>query len=251
MRINYPSPTQEGQLRELWRLAFGDSEEFIDLFFEAGYQPEHCRCVTVAEKAAAALYWFDTECDGQKFAYLYAVATHPEYRNRGLCRWLMEDTHALLKERGYDGALLTPAELPLRQMYAGMGYNDCCTVAEFSAEAGVPVLIREIGREEYAALRRQYLPEGGVIQEGRNLHFLEGFARFYKGGDFLLAAAVDGKTLRGLELLGNKQAAPGILGALGYAEGIYRSPGEDFPFTMFRPLKMGVKAPSYFGLAFD
>ncbi len=251
MRIDYPKPGQEGSLRDLWRLAFGDSEEFIGLFFKTGYDPKCCRCTMEGEEAAAALYWFDTQWNGQRFAYLYAVATHPEHRNRGLCRKLMENTHTLLKEQGYDGALLTPAESSLRRMYAGMGYADCCTVSEFPAQAGTAVPIWETGREAYAALRRQYLPEGGVIQEGRGLAYLESYARLYAGEDFLLAAVQEGDRLWGLELLGNAQAAPGILGALGYLEGTFRMPGDKIPFTMFRPLKPGAREPGYFGLAFD
>ncbi len=251
MRIDYPKYTEEGELWNLWQLAFGDSEEFTDLFFDRGYDPRCCRCLTLEGRVAAALYWFDVEYDGEFYAYLYGVATHPDFRGRGLCRKLMEDTHACLTARGYAGGLLTPAEENLRKMYAGMGYEDCCTVSEIRREAGKACEVRLIGRDEYALLRRQYLPKGGVIQEGRNLFFLEGFAQLYRGKDFLLAAVPEGERLRGLELLGNAQAAPGILGALGYEEGIFRMPGDDLPFTMFHPLKAGGMKPEYFGLAFD
>lgn len=250
-KIEYPAQEREPQLKALWSLAFGDSGEAIEQFFTTAYAPERCRCVLLDGQVAAALYWFDTRWDGQKLAYLYAVATHPDFRNRGLCRALMEDTHQLLMALGYDGALLTPAETPLRRMYAGMGYQDCCSVSELSSAAGTPVAVREIGREEYAILRRKLLPEGGVIQEGENLAYLETYAQLYAGEDFLLAAVQEGGKLHGLELLGNKDAAPGILAALGCREGSFRVPGKDIPFTMFRPLKAGARAPGYFGLAFD
>ncbi len=251
MRIDYPAPEQEGQLRELWQLAFGDSEASIGSFFATGYTRSSCRCVTIDGQAAAALYWFDAQYDGQKFAYLYAVATHPSYRHQGLCRELMEDTHALLTGLGYDGALLMPAAQPLRRMYAGLGYQECCTVSEFRCEAGAAVPIQRVDAREYAQLRRGFLPQGGVIQEGRNLTYLEAYAALYAGENFLLAAAPDGAELQGIELLGDQTAAPGLLGALGYAQGSFRTPGGDIPFAMFCPLKAGAKAPKYFGLAFD
>ena len=106
MEIDYPTGVQEPQLRTLWRLAFGDSDEFITGFFASGYCPRRCRCAAENGNVAAALYWFDAEFRGQKFAYLYAVATHPDFRNRGLCRALMADAAACLTGRGYDGALL-------------------------------------------------------------------------------------------------------------------------------------------------
>ncbi len=251
MNIDFPKPEQERLLQELWHRAFGDSMAFIQGFFETGYDPNCCRCLTLAGHLAAALYWFDTQWEGETLAYLYAVATDPGFRNRGLCRALMADTHRVLTERGYDGALLTPAEPGLRQMYGSMGYRDCCRVLEFACNAGEPVPMRKINAETYGQLRRRFLPKGGVIQEGRNLKYLETYGAFYAGEDFLLAGAPDGETFRGLELLGNEKAGPGILGALGYRKGIFRTPGEDRPFAMFRGCKEGARQPEYFGLAFD
>ena len=244
MVIEFPANARIPALRQLWKLAFGDEEAFLDKFFSTAYSPERCRCVTEGETVTAALYWFDTECGGRKFAYLYAVATHPEYRNQGLCRQLMGDTYAILAAQGYDGVLLVPQEAALRKMYASMGYRDCTAVTEVScAAAGEPAALRPVSGAEYARLRRQYLPAGGVIQEGANIAFLERTAALYAGEDFLLAD--------GMELLGNTAKAPSILTALGRAEGTFRTPDGDVPFAMFLPLKDNVPAPAYFGLAFD
>ena len=101
-------------LKDLWKLAFGDSDEVIEAFFRTAFAPERCRYLEIGGQTATALYWFDTQWTGQKFAYLYAVATHPDFRGQGLCRRLMEETHAILTEQGYDGALLMPAEAGLR-----------------------------------------------------------------------------------------------------------------------------------------
>lgn len=251
MQIEFPSDETLPQLRTLWKLAFGDSDAFLDKFYGTVYSSRRCRCVSENGQAAAALYWFDAEYAGQKFAYLYAVATHPDHRNRGLCRALLEDTHALLAELGYDAALLMPEGAALRQMYAKMGYRDCCTVSEFDCTAGEAVPVRTVSAAEYARLRREYLPKGGVIQEGDNLSYLETYASLYAGQNFLLAAAPDGTQLHGIELLGNRLAAPGILRALGYEKGHFRTPGKDIPFAMFRPLTTKANVPEYFGLVFD
>ena len=251
MVIDYPAAGQEPQLRTLWRLSFGDSEEFIAGFFADAYSPRRCRCAAENGNVAAALYWFDTEFRGQKFAYLYAVATHPDFRNRGLCRALMADTVACLTDRGYDGALLMPQDVGLREMYARMGFRDCCTVSEFTCDAGKAATVRPVSVTEYARLRREYLPPEGVIQEGANLTYLKSYAAFYAGDDFLLAAAPDGDSLTGMELLGNAEAAPGILGTLGFSHGRFRTPGMALPGAMFRPLRADVDAPGYFGLVFD
>lgn len=251
MKPEYPAPAALPQLKHLWQLSFGDSEEFIGQFFSVAYAPDRCRYLPADGEAAAALYWLDCECDGQKLAYIYAVATHPEHRGRGLCRALMEDTHKVLAERGYAGAILMPAGEGLRRMYGKMGYRDFGGLTEFSCTAGEAVPVRQIGQAEYAALRRRFLPEGGVIQEGSSLAYLATYAQFYTGTDFLLAAVPEGEGLTGIELLGNRDAAPGILGALDCAWGKFRAPGTDIPFGMFRPLQTDVKNPAYLGHAFD
>ncbi len=241
----------EAQLRTLWRLAFGDSEELIDGFFAAGYDPARCQTICLEGRIAAALYWFDAACDGQKLAYIYAVATHPDFRRRGLCRALMTQTQQLLARQGYAGALLVPAQAGLRRMYAGMGYRDCGGIEELSCAAGKAVPLERICPAEYAARRRSLLPDGGAVQEGPNLAYLSTLAGLYAGADFLLAAAKEGTALRGAELLGSREAAPGILGALGCETGVFRVPGGAQPFAMFRPLTPEARPPRYFGLAFD
>lgn len=251
MRPEYPAPGAQPKLKSLWQLAFGDSEETIEQFFAAAYDPQRCRCIPDGEEIAAALYWLDCEAEGQKLAYIYAVATHPDYRGRGLCRTLMEDTHRLLADRGYAGAVLMPAGEALRQMYGKLGYRDFGGLTEFYCTAGEAIPVRRIGKAEYAALRREFLPGGGVIQEGPGLDYLETYARFYAGADFLLAAVPEGEGLIGLELLGTGEAAPGILTALGCAWGKFRAPGTDIPFGMFLALKTGAQNPTYLGHAFN
>lgn len=239
------------QLKDLWAKAFGDSETAIDLFFGSAYAPERCRFLEEDGNITAALYWMDAEYTSQRFAYIYGVATDPEHRGKGLCRKLMGKTHAELIAMGYAGAVLMPAEAGLRQMYAKLGYSECSTISQFDCEAGKPVEVRAIGREEYARLRRSFLPEDGLIQEGENLVYLETYAQTYAGEGFVLAAVHDEGKLFGMELLGNASAAPGILGAMGYETGTFRTPGGEIPFGMGIALRENVKMPGYLGLAFD
>lgn len=251
MNIDYPASYQIPALKALWEIAFGDTEEFLTPFFEIAYAPKRCRGIWLEGHLAAMLYWFPCSCGGQKFAYVYAVATEPEFRGRGLCRSLMEDTAEILKAEGYDGILLYPATESLVQMYRKMGFEHCTTVDEFACEAGTPVRMQTIDLTEYKQLRRQYLPEGGVIQEGALLEFLAGQAVFYMGADFVAAVSeYDGK-LHCQELLGNSNAASGILGALGKNNGFFRTTGTSKSFVMGRPLTENCVLPGYFGLPLD
>jgi len=188
MLIDHPASRHIHQLRQLWKTAFGDTDAFLDSFFRTAFACDRCRCVLEADTVAAVLYWFDCVVSGQKTAYIYAVATHPDHRGQGLCRRLMADTHALLKSRGYASAILVPQKESLRKMYAGMGYRDAGGLEILECTAGASVPVRAVGPAEFAQLRRQLLPEGSVIQEGENLVFLSEQLRFFAGDRFLLAA---------------------------------------------------------------
>lgn len=250
----YPTPQLSCQLRTLFKVSFGDDDVFLDHFFSAGFSPDRCRVIVNEEgRLLSALYWFDTEYAGEQYAYLYAVATDPEFRHQGILRYLLADTHALLKDRGYAGALLVPGDEDLRNMYKTMGYEDCTTVSTvISASQPVTVLIHPIDRAEYSRLRRKYLSKGAVIQEGDNLSFLETQCTFYTGPGFVMCAAPKTESLLlAPEYLGDPEVIPGVLCALGYAMGSFRIPGTTTPFAMLYPLKKDAPRPSYFGLAFD
>ena len=243
MRIDYPKEEQLPGLRRLWRDAFGDTDAFLDCFFSTAFSADRCRCITIDDRVAAALYWLDCRFDDRPIAYAYAVATGSTFRMQGLCRKLMENTRQLLCSLGYAGILLVPGEPELFAMYKTMGYKTCSHVREFTCRCGEnPVALRPIGAEEYAQLRRKFLPTGGVIQEGENLQLLQSLCTLYAGEGFVYS--------EGAELLGRIDAAPGILAALGKEKGSFRCPGKEKPFAMYLPLTEG-SFPQYFGLAFD
>lgn len=252
MIIENPDEARLPELKQLWLEAFGSAEaDYYDVFAARGFSPARCRCILEGDTPVAALYWLDCSCRGRKVAYLYGIATALSHRGRGLCRRLMADTHALLRQEGYAGALLVPVK-GLEGMYAAMGYRPFGGIREFvCGPENMPVQLRRITAGEYARLRSQLLPEGSVLQEGENLTLLEGLAQCYTGQGFLLAAAVEGDTLRGLELLGDASVAPAVTAALGCSRGSFRTPGQT-PFAMYHPLDGGtLTGPAYFGLAFD
>ncbi len=246
MKIDHPALSQIPALRRLWQEAFADDDAFLDRFFDTAFSPRRCRILQEENQIAAALYWFDCRCYGTPMAYLYAIATDRAFRRRGFCHRLLEDTHALLRERGYGGSILVPASPSLADLYESMGYRHFGGMDTIAANAGVPIALEEISHEAYCASRSSYLPKGSVAQE---LSFLADSAQFYRGADFLLAAAEQNSAFIGLELLGNTAASPGILAALDKKEGHFRISGNT-PFAMYHSLN-DTPAPAYFAFAFD
>lgn len=252
-----PKPPRNNQLpalRALWQEAFGDTEEFLNDFYGTAFNFDRSRLITLPDGSiACALYWFDCLYRDRRVAYLYAVATAKAHRGQGYCHRLMSDTHHHLAALGYEGAILVPGSKQLFTFYESMGYQTFCQLREFRCTAAPDAIpVRAIDKTEYAGLRREFLPQGSVLQEQENLDFLQTQADFYTGPGFLLTACKSETALLGVELLGDATLAPAIVAALGYSEGRFRTPGTGMPFAMYRPLKGStLPAPEYFGLAFD
>ena len=64
MTADYPAPSQIPQLRTLWKEAFGDTDVFLDGFYEHGFSPRRCRCITESDTVVSVLYWFEVTCGG-------------------------------------------------------------------------------------------------------------------------------------------------------------------------------------------
>ena len=228
------------------------SDEFLDLFFAHGFAPERCRFMEENNSAAAVLYWFDCEYRNQKIAYIYAVATAKAHRGKGLCRKLMEHTHNYLKNNGYSGVILVPGSPSLFRFYESMGYKTTCYNHQFTRnKTDDGISLASISKEEYSSLRKSFLDDNAVLQEGANLEFLSSYAVFYKGEDFILAAYKDENLLVCPEILGNTSHSTEIISALGCEKGTFRTQGNSFPFAMFLPLREDAPSPAYFGFAFD
>jgi ribosomal protein S18 acetylase RimI-like enzyme len=92
MAADHPLDAQIPQLRTLWKLAFGDPDWFLDSFFRTAFAPDRCLCICEEDRPVAALYWIDCTLEGGPLAYIYAVATHPEHRKKGLASRLIHQT---------------------------------------------------------------------------------------------------------------------------------------------------------------
>ena len=251
MIISSPRKSDIPRLKELFAETFGDSGEFVSLFFDTAFSCDRARAVYIDSKIVAMLYWFDCEYDGKSLAYIYAVATDKNYQGQGLCRALIENTHAHLKSLGYAGAILVPSEPSLFEFYEKLGYKTATYIEEFECQGATEgCAFTQIDKDEYARLRREYLPKGAVIQERENLDFLDRLAHFIKGDDFLLSYSIYEGKLHAYELLGNKAKAPNILCTLGVKSGTFRGVGKSRPFTMLYPFEK-MTMPSYFAFAFD
>lgn len=237
-------------LRRLWKEAFGDSDAYLDLFFQTAYAPERSIVMTGEDSILGGAYWLDCTVSSQKLAYVYAVAITASRQGQGLGTQLMNAIHTRLAAQGYAGALLVPGSPRLWSYYRRFGYRTAAHRSEFQTRAAGSIFLSPISAQRYAMLRRRYLPENGVVQEKEHLSLLAGFARFYEGADFIAAVSPEEKNC--LELLPNAKHAPAVTAALGFEQCRFRTPGREVAYAMVKPLGSAVlPAELYLGFGFD
>lgn len=114
------------QVRRLWKECFGDSEEFMDLYFGRRYTDEINTCLEEDGKVVSALQRipYPMTCYGEviPMAYISGACTDVAYRGRGLMKRLLASAHRRMYEEGKWLAGLIPAEEWLFGYYARSGY---------------------------------------------------------------------------------------------------------------------------------
>lgn len=126
-----PSRREEvPRLKEVWKLAFGDSDQYIDYFFDRLYTPE--RMVLLAEDglpmtmlALLPMTFADKDGSPARMAYIYALATHPDARLKGYGRQLLNYADFYAREKGYDCVSTVPAEPSLHRFFGTVGFHEC------------------------------------------------------------------------------------------------------------------------------
>ncbi len=127
--FTYASPADRPALTRLWKRVFGDSDAYLSLFFTHRFIPEQTLLARLSPHPdpVAMLFLLPISFwSGQKRTegrYLYAVATDPDFRSRGLSTLLLEEAHRRLLDEGLAFSVLVPAEPSLFDFYASRGFH--------------------------------------------------------------------------------------------------------------------------------
>lgn len=163
--LRLSTPADVPALRELWTLAFGDGGDYLDNFFQVYYRPERMLVLEEAGLIRAMTAWFDTDflVPGQgeyRAAYLYAVATHPACRGKGLAGELLAWADDHFRTLGIPAVTTVPAQSSLHNFFGANGFRECFVLEEkemtFEGPAPLPIL-RPMAAGEYGALREELL----------------------------------------------------------------------------------------------
>lgn len=124
---------EQREMRIMWHEIFGDEIDEIDSFLLT-----HSDAIPLIHKenglVASMLYIVPLQMWGKRIAYIYAVATKPEYRGRGIASKLLHEALRLIKASGrFDIAALIPSSTESKRLYERVGFVDTQTPMEFPA----------------------------------------------------------------------------------------------------------------------
>lgn len=115
--------------KELWKICFGDEDDYIDFYFDNMYKQEQTAVLLWDEEIVAMATMIPAALvmeDNKRFdlSMLYAIATHPKFQGKGFSSQIMDFCHAYLENQNQDMSILVPAQESLFGFYEKKGYQD-------------------------------------------------------------------------------------------------------------------------------
>lgn len=125
--VDYLRKTDYEDCAKIWRMSFNDTDEYIKNFFDKMYNDGIGLVYREQGVAVAALYLLEAQTvikgHGYSTYYLYAAATLPAHRNKGIMSILIEESVDLAKHNGIDFIVVCPAEPGLFDYYGKFGFK--------------------------------------------------------------------------------------------------------------------------------
>lgn len=124
--IDYITPQTRQQILEMWRVCFGDSQPYFDIYFREKYSDENTLAYFEGDKVVASLqllHYNFTFCGVEiPIAYISGACTLPQARKKGYMEALLKKTFHELAKRNIPLSLLVPEEDWLLGFYDKYGY---------------------------------------------------------------------------------------------------------------------------------
>lgn len=169
-QIRLGTPGDAARERELWQLAFGDDGAYVDNFYQTYYKPERMLLLEEDGVVQSMTAWFDTQLvlpgEGRfRAAYLYAVATDPAARGRGLAGRLLAGADEYFRGLAIPAVTTVPAEPSLHNFFGANGFRECFTLFQEDLDPGelpAPAWdnpLRPVSPAEYGAVREKILAD--------------------------------------------------------------------------------------------
>ncbi len=122
-----PNEKYKKPLADLWHEVFGDDYDYINLLFSSEFDICDTFLKECDGKVVSALYLLRSNIDfeGKRYhgRYLYAAATSPEYRGKGIMAELINEAKLYCEKKKLDFISLVPANEGLYNYYSKFGFK--------------------------------------------------------------------------------------------------------------------------------
>lgn len=200
-------------LFSLWKTCFHDEDGYIRLFFEREY--ENCKTFAAFEdgEIVSVLYLLDCfiSLEGERYDgyYLYAAATKPCCRGKGLMSALIKEAEDFAEHEGRAFIALVPGEESLYGYYERFGFDKLMYKYRTKADFGTPCRTEKCERDDYLSFRLSGLANCVQFEKSEFSYVADCYEysdiSIFKGDGFRLIC--DGETV--YELLGENTGAAG------------------------------------------
>lgn len=163
------------QIMKIWQTCFGDEEEYISFYLEHRMTEDNMLVIYEDGKAVSMASFLPAQYDWNGISwpvrYVYAVATLPEYRQKGYAAEILR----FAGEQYGEALIVAPADESLCSFYERLGFFQVFekkTVEYQKSDlpdcAGIrPIEMESILAEEYLAIRnKKFGEESGRKKEG-------------------------------------------------------------------------------------
>lgn len=168
-KIQKADHSQIPQLKKIWSECFGDSDDYIDLFFKNRFGTSQAIAAVIEGKTVGAMYLLPVTAyeygNLKKGWYAYAIGILEKYRKKGIYAAIHSEICEYIKAHN-QFYILCPANQKLYEYYRGLGFNDYACLAEitlFSDKGNDDYTLNSISPAEYVRERSSYFNEDGVI----------------------------------------------------------------------------------------
>ncbi|MBP2654033.1 MAG: hypothetical protein H6Q73_1602 [Firmicutes bacterium] len=129
IEVRFSSSDEIARLKQIWKRCFGDSDRYIDFFYNNRYKPEETIILLDDGEIATMLVTFPMRImgpDGRSFStmYLYAFGTDPKFRGRGFGTQIISFADRHLSLQGLDTAITVPADDGMFEYFGREGYTE-------------------------------------------------------------------------------------------------------------------------------
>lgn len=182
LRMTFAGPADRADVMALYDLCFPGEHDYCAAYHDRFWRPERCLIVREGEILCAMVNLMDAVMvqDGVRLeaTYIFAAATRPEYRGRGIMSDMLRHAFELGRAWGKDLSILLTENDSLFAYYARLGYGPAFAVSEIKMEEAPPVpmcKVRMLHREDapqMAAVYRNFTG-GRMVIERNDARFVE------------------------------------------------------------------------------